>query len=112
MFCKKCGAWVDESASKCPECGDPIVTWNPSVPEDRSSILLAVLSFFFPLIGLILAFIFRKNWPKRSTSCGKGALIGIGVYVVVLFLSWMLLNCLLQVEKAQHILLIARLLIR
>jgi hypothetical protein len=36
----------------------------------------AVLSFFIPIVGLILWLVWKDQYPKKAKSCGKGALIG------------------------------------
>lgn len=41
----------------------------------------AVLCFFFPVVGLILYLVWKDQFPMRAKSCGKGALIGVIVYV-------------------------------
>lgn len=52
----------------------------------------AILSFFFPIVGLILFIVWKDSKPKSSSAAGKGALIGVIVgavfaviwYIVVL----------------------------
>ena len=52
-------------------------------PNDASSMGFAVLSFFFPVIGLILFLVWKKDTPLKAKSCGKGALIGVIVEVAL-----------------------------
>ena len=56
-------------------------------PRDAPSGGFAVLGFFFPLIGLILYLVWKDELPQRAHSCGKGALVGVVVYVVVWILA-------------------------
>lgn len=49
---------------------------NQSQNTDGSSTALAILSFFFPLVGLILFLIWHSDMPLKAKSCGIGALIG------------------------------------
>ena len=44
---------------------------------DGPSVGFAVLSFFFPLIGLILYLVWKDSNPLKAKSCGKGALVGV-----------------------------------
>jgi len=44
------------------------------------------LCFFFPVVGLILYLIWKDTLPLRARSCGKGALIGVIVWVVLTIL--------------------------
>ena len=55
---------------------------NPSV-QDAPSTGFAVLSFFFPVVGLILWLVWKGEQPLKARSCGKGALIGAIVSVVL-----------------------------
>lgn len=81
MYCPKCGAEIDDSAVICPRCGVP-VTGKPAA-DDKPSGGLAVLGFFFPLIGLILYLVWHSEKPQKAKSCGKGALIGVIVQVII-----------------------------
>ncbi len=61
----------------------PQYTQAPVVPNgDQKSTGLNVLSFFIPLVGIIMYFVNRKEKPIRSKSNLKSALIGLGVQVV------------------------------
>ena len=48
----------------------------------------AILSFFFPIVGLILFIAWKDSKPKSSKAAGKGALISVivGILVNVLIL--------------------------
>ena len=61
--------------------------------HDTGSKWYAILSFFLPLLGLIGALVFKKFKHFRNyKACKKGALIGLGVFaVVILFFALMLL---------------------
>ena len=61
-----------------PVYQDPVNYQN--YPElDREDTLLNVLSFMFPLIGLILYFVDRNQKPKQAHGEGEWALISIGI---------------------------------
>lgn len=55
--------------------------------EDAPSTGFGILSFFFPLVGLILYLVWKDQTPLKAKSAGKGALIGVitGVVLTVLF---------------------------
>lgn len=63
--------------------------------HDTGSKAYTVLSFFLPILGIILAAIFRKkNYIRNYKKCKKGAIAGfilIGV-IIVLFLFFLLLT--------------------
>ena len=81
MYCNNCGEQIDDKAVVCPKCGVPVK--NKNLTNDASSAGFAVLSFFIPLIGLILYLIWKDEYPLKAKSCGKGALISVIVSVVV-----------------------------
>ena len=47
-----------------------------NAPVEGGTFGWAVLGFLLFPIGLILFFIWRREYPKRATSSGKGALLG------------------------------------
>jgi hypothetical protein len=58
---------------------------------DASSFGFAVLGFFFPLVGLILFLVWKDQYPLRSKSAGKGALIGVISEVVLSIIAFVIL---------------------
>lgn len=61
---------------------------NEAIPErpnnnsvDEPSFGYAVLGFFVPMAGLILYLVWREETPLRAKSAGKGALVGVIVWV-------------------------------
>jgi len=51
----------------------------------------ATLGFFFPVVGLILYLVWKPQTPLKARSAGKGALIGVITYFVVIILFYVLL---------------------
>ncbi len=93
MYCKNCGQELDDKAIVCTSCGVPTDNYfmdqNPIAADDAPSTGFAVLSFFFPLLGLILYLVFRFTHPMHpllAKSCGKGALAGVITEVVLVIL--------------------------
>lgn len=73
-YCRECGTMISEKAVTCPRCG---TTQNQAaVRQDEASAGLMVLSFFFPLIGLILFCVYSQNTSNAAKEYGKWALIG------------------------------------
>lgn len=62
--------------------------------HDTGSMWYTVLSFFLPIVGLILGFIFRKkNHIRNYKKCIKGAVAGlivIGVLIAILLIGLIL----------------------
>lgn len=79
-FCSHCGAQIDDDAVICVKCGCQATATKVPL-NDRPSVGFAILSFFIPLVGLILYLVWHTESPLKAKSCGKGALIGVGVNV-------------------------------
>ena len=104
MYCQQCGKEIDrDDAQFCPYCGCPVSLtsmnqngsyYHPNYggypsyvnPNDRSSIGLNILSFFIPIVGLILFIVFRKDSPKKANGCGIGGIAGFIFNTVLLML--------------------------
>ena len=87
MYCKNCGCSLPDDATKCENCG-AVLRYsfeagkaNP-VKEEKGSVLLGILGFMFPLIGLILYLAMMHSEPKKAKSAGKGALTAFIIYLV------------------------------
>ena len=77
-YCTNCGAEMADEAVVCVKCGVPVKNEN-----DKPSTGLNILSFFFPLIGLILFLCMKNDTPIKAKKCGKWALIGFIIEVVL-----------------------------
>ena len=82
MYCKQCGCRVTVGSLYCSSCGAKINT-TESLPDDRHSLALSFVGFFFPLIGFIVYVFNHSDKPKQAKSAGKGALIGFLTRVVI-----------------------------
>ena len=87
MYCKNCGCSLPDDATKCENCG-AVLSYgfeagktNP-VKEEKGSVLLGILGFMVPLIGLILYLAMMHSEPKKAKSAGKGALTAFIIYLV------------------------------
>lgn len=52
MYCKNCGAEIDDKAEICPKCGVRVKPISISI-EKKSSGIAAIASFFVPGLGQI-----------------------------------------------------------
>ena len=120
MYCKNCGAQLDDRAVVCPQCGvptgvsagdrppeqpaqqpyqaqqQPYQPYYPSQqsmaePETGSTFGWGVLGFFFPIVGLILFLVWKAQYPRRAKASGIGALVGVIVQFVFGFLYGIIL---------------------
>lgn len=104
MFCKKCGAEIEDNSSVCPKCGEPVNKVNyyvqtgekPKAPNSISGFVCSIVGFFIPFLGFILCIIGivlsskgRKEFAKNPDAySGKGFLTaGLVIGIVGLVLS-------------------------
>lgn len=88
-YCPNCGKELADEAVVCVNCGAAQAA-APMAVNDAPSTGFAVLSFFFPLVGLILYLCWKDKTPLKAKSCGKGALIGFIVSVALSIISGIL----------------------
>jgi hypothetical protein len=93
MFCNKCGKEVDDDAVVCIGCGCSLKT-EASSPQssEGAGCFLSVLSFLIPLLGLILYLVWKDSRPVASKACGKSALWGVIVGVVLWVISMLMIG--------------------
>lgn len=101
VFCNGCGKELLPDEQFCNVCGrkrpesalqtgyqQPIYM-QTGYPQDVPSTGMNVLSFFFPVVGLILYLVWKDQTPIKARKIGKSALIG--------FFVWMGLSILLTI---------------
>lgn len=93
--CNTCGATVPDNATVCPYCGNAVTPTQPSnelytAKEDEPSTGLNILSFFVPVAGWIMYFVFRDETPIKAKACSKWAWIGFGIQFVIGFINALL----------------------
>ena len=104
MFCPKCGTQNSETAGFCASCGatlkpssstggnaygtppppPPPAGGNPNDPG--ADTVMKIVSFCFPIVGLILYFVWKQEKPKSANDVCKFSAIGFGVGVVIYIL--------------------------
>lgn len=81
MFCKNCGKEIDDKAAICIHCG--VSTEKGNLPsDDTGSVWAGVASFCFPIVGLVLYFVWKDNKPKSAKHACYGALAAVGAWTV------------------------------
>lgn len=76
-FCTKCGKEIMEEAIICPHCGCVCTNnfYQAPISYDEVNIGLCILSFLFPLFGIIYWPIKHSESPKKAQACGIAAII-------------------------------------
>lgn len=87
-YCKNCGKEIADKAVICPHCGVPQEKLAVSV--DSGNFGWWILGFFFPVVGLILYFLWKETKPKNAKKAKDGAatmvIWSIFCYVMFAFL--------------------------
>ena len=74
-YCSSCGKPIYENTVICPNCGY-VVAGAGDPLEDKPSIGLRILSFLFPIVGLVLFCVFLGSEPTSAKSYGLWGLVG------------------------------------
>ena len=82
-ICNHGGVQTSDDSVFCPNCGQEITSAPIPGKEDKPSVGLNILSFLFPVVGLILYLVQKKETPVRAKKIGKWALIGFIIGVVL-----------------------------
>lgn len=112
MYCRECGAQINEKAVVCPHCGvRPLNSdrfcqhcGRPTKPEqemcvvcgvrlrrtkneEESLTLVKLASCCFPIVGAVLYFVWRTDKPESANTACKWALVGVLVVAIVYFVA-------------------------
>lgn len=77
VYCRNCGAKLDEKAVICPSCGVP-----QQSSTEGSPLGYGILGCCVPVVGLVLFLVWKDNKPKTAKAAGIGALISVVLYYV------------------------------
>lgn len=56
---------------------------EPKKDDKSNAVAFGILSFFVPIVGIILFAIWHKDYPERSKACLIGAIVAIAISVAV-----------------------------
>lgn len=90
VHCRECGEMIAESAPTCPKCGAKQkvglnLSTETEIDKDPNT-GLNVVSFLWPIIGLILYIAYSETSPRRAKACGKWAIIGTVVAIAIVLI--------------------------
>lgn len=116
MYCKNCGSEVHEEAVVCTKCGVLLKEINNTKSSNESEntfgLIGFILSFFIPVVGLILSIIGYKKARDGDAKYKSLALAGIiisavsiGLYVLFIII-WFIMFFAILSSMPYYILLI------
>lgn len=79
MFCAKCGSEINDKAAVCIHCGVRV----PRDAGDGHIGIMWIISFLFPLIGLIAYLVWVDSSHAKAKSAGSATLWGIAANIIV-----------------------------
>lgn len=94
MYCKNCGAQLDDNADLCVKCGvftdkgRALQAGSSTQVADNPDTGLNILCFLIPLIGFVYYAVNHEKLPYKSESAGKWALAGF----IIGLLGWLFLS--------------------
>ncbi|MBM7649906.1 putative membrane protein YvbJ [Bacillus ectoiniformans] len=90
-FCQSCGTETKAAQELCTKCGERLKNLKGAgVGQDQPSGLVNLAACCFPIVGLILYFVWKDEKPKSAKSVCKWAAIGFIATVVLYALSFFL----------------------
>ena len=99
MYCPHCGSTIDKNAEICVKCGVNVLNYinkNTMVSNDTPNKWVNFLSLCcFPILGIILYFVWKDKQPKAAKSALTFGLIGAALVIfinVILFIFGFMLE--------------------
>ena len=75
---------MDENAVVCVKCGCSVQMTQKNKSED---LIYRVISFFFPMMGLVFFAVYMRTDPEKSKACGKSAGLSIILQIIVIIIG-------------------------
>lgn len=91
--CPNCKTALGDNAVSCPRCG---FTYSKYLLDDYPDGKLFALGLFIPLAGFIYYLVNRDNRPKKSSSAGKGALVGFFIGLVITLIYFIVISVMIN----------------
>lgn len=89
-YCQSCGTETKAEQELCTKCGTRLKTSKAgtAVAEDKPSGLVNLAACCFPLVGLILYFVWKNEKPQSAKSVCKWAVIGFVSGIILYIISF------------------------
>ena len=89
-FCSNCGEKIDVKAEICPTCGVRVAPLVEKSPQGGARILLYIISFFVPIIGIVVGAIYLAKPSQDAHEFGVKCLIISILPIVVLIIIFII----------------------
>ena len=82
MICKNCGSEIDNKQKVCPKCGELLGTKEKKDSKAKSkeinnTIVYCIMSFVFPVLGILVYIIGSKKGFVKSKSVLIASILGL-----------------------------------
>lgn len=81
-YCTYCGKEIDANLNTCPFCSKKVITGILS-EDDQENLLLEILSFLIPIMGLVLWAVTKDKTPIRANGIIKWAAVGFVFFFLI-----------------------------
>jgi uncharacterized Tic20 family protein len=85
-YCTNCGSKLNDLQDVCLSCGKYVSKRKITATEEENVFGYSLLGFFIPIVGLVLYLIWQTDKPKQAKAAGKGALISVIIYSVLMII--------------------------
>lgn len=89
MFCPNCGKEINDNAVVCIHCGASTNSKKTNL-VDNPSHLAGAVSCCFPVVGLILYFLWKDEKPESASLVCKWMIGGIIAWVIIYVLFFII----------------------
>ena len=89
-YCQNCGSSTNEKQELCTNCGSRLILKrgvHTSASDDPSG-LVKLAACCFPIVGLILYFVWKDEKPRSAKAVCKWALIGFFAGIILYILAF------------------------
>lgn len=90
-YCQACGVETRKEQEFCIQCGAKLIKSAPSgSSNDNPSMLANIAACCFPIVGIILYFVWRDEKPRSAKLVCTWAIVGFAIGMIFYILSFAL----------------------
>lgn len=94
MYCPNCGSSINEKAEICVHCGVNVLKFSNQVTatkNDTPNFWINALSLCcFPIIGVIIYFVWKDKHPKAAKTALIYASFGIAIKIILMIFAFII----------------------